>query len=145
MARFLTQEWIDEFNAALDGVDLPLPGPGAGLAVEQGSFVVAEEVRDAPEGDLRVTLRVEGGRLQLARRAMADQETPDEDDEAADVTIALSYHDAVALSAGELTPADALTAGRIRVRGDLSVLVAGQSMLDAARERTPEVSARTTY
>ena len=50
MARFLTQEWIDEFNAALDGVVLPLPGPDAGLAAAEGSFVVVEEIHDAPDG-----------------------------------------------------------------------------------------------
>ncbi len=61
------------------------------------------------------------------------------------MTIVLSYSDAVALSNGELTPAEALTAGRIRVRGDLSVLVTAQSMLETARERTVELSATTTY
>lgn len=61
------------------------------------------------------------------------------------MTIVLSYPDAVSLSAGELTPAEALTAGRIRVRGDLSVLVSAEAMLEAARERTPDLSATTTY
>ena len=49
------------------------------------------------------------------------------------MTIALAYADAAALSRGELTPADALNAGRIRVRGDLSALVAAQQLLDGAR------------
>ena len=53
---------------------------------------------------------------------------------AADVTIALDYTDAAALATGTLSPAEALTAGRIRVRGDLSVLAAGQELLAAARD-----------
>ncbi len=73
MARFLSQQWIDEFNAAIDGVVLPLPGPEAGLAAAEGSFVVTEEVLGAPDGDLCVTLRADGGRLQLSRRSLADR------------------------------------------------------------------------
>ncbi len=148
MARFLTEEWIDEFNAALDGVVLPLPGPDAGLAAAGGSFVMVEEIHDAPDGDLSVTLTADGGRIHLSRRARGGRDDSDRDDrhdEEADVTIVLAYHDAVALSAGELTPAEAVGAGRIRVRGDLSVLASAQSMLDAARERTGELSATTTY
>ena len=34
-----------------------------------------------------------------------------------EVTIALEYADAVALSRGELSPAEALAGGRVRVRG----------------------------
>ena len=37
------------------------------------------------------------------------------------------------MSKGELAPAEALNTGRVRVRGDLSVLVAAQQMLNAAR------------
>jgi putative sterol carrier protein len=44
----------------------------------------------------------------------------------------LTYEDALAIARGELRPADALAAGRVRVRGELSVLVAGQAVLNAA-------------
>jgi hypothetical protein len=44
----------------------------------------------------------------------------------------LTYDDALALARGSLQPADALAAGRVRVRGELSVLVAGQAVLNAA-------------
>ena len=62
-----------------------------------------------------------------------------------DVTIVISYEDAVAMSKGELAPAEALNAGRIRVRGDLSVLVAAQQMLMAARASTHDLVSSTTY
>jgi putative sterol carrier protein len=61
------------------------------------------------------------------------------------VTIVLSYEDAARLSTGELQAADAITAGRIRVRGDLSVLVAGQAMLVAAQAHIRPLAADTTY
>ena len=51
---------------------------------------------------------------------------------ASNVTVVLAYADALAIARGELHPADALAAGRVRVRGELSVLVAGQAILNAA-------------
>jgi putative sterol carrier protein len=50
----------------------------------------------------------------------------------ADVTIVVAYADALAIARGGLDAADALATGRVRVRGELAVLVAGQSVLNAA-------------
>jgi putative sterol carrier protein len=61
------------------------------------------------------------------------------------VTITLSYGDAASLSKGELSPADALNAGRVRVRGDLSVLVAAQNLLTATRTASGASLPPTTY
>ena len=140
MPRFLTPEWVAGFNAALEGVVLPAPGPDAGLAASDGRFVVAEEVRGTPDGDVRLVLRTADGALSLEVGPLTGAE-----DTAADVTIALDYEDAAALSTGALSPAEALTGGRIRVRGDLSVLSAGQELLSAAREHTRALDAGTTY
>ena len=142
MARFLSEEWADQFNAALVGVDLPGPDPEAGLAAADGHFSVAQEVRGAPDGDVRLLLRAEGGSLEISVEPLGAGEP--EGDRRAGVTIALSYEDAAALSQGELTAADALNGGRVRVRGDLAVLVAGQRLLAAAQR---EVAGRltTTY
>ena len=139
MPRFLTPEWAAAFNAALEGVVLPAPGPEAGLAASDGRFIVAEEVRGTPDGDVRLVLRSADGGLSLEVGPLTAEST------AADVTIALGYEDAAALSTGTLSPAEALTDGRIRVRGDLSVLSAGQELLSAAREHTGTLDAGTTY
>jgi ubiquinone biosynthesis protein UbiJ len=61
------------------------------------------------------------------------------------VTIALDYADAAALSQGGLTPAEALNAGRIRVRGDLAALAASQQILDGARSGAEGKLSPTTY
>ena len=50
-------------------------------------------------------------------------------------TIVLGYAEALAMARGELDPADALAAGRVRVRGDLAALVAGQDVLAEAAAR----------
>ncbi|MGD0883121.1 MAG: SCP2 sterol-binding domain-containing protein [Acidimicrobiales bacterium] len=139
MPRFLTAEWVAAFNASLDGIRLPPPRPDAGLVAADGRFSVAQEVHGAPDGDLVLVLRVADGALTLGTGPADGSDGP------VDVTITLDYDDAVALSKGELSAAEALTAGRIRVRGDLSVLAAGQEQLRAAREHTRSLDADTTY
>jgi len=137
--RFLTDAWVAGFNAALKGAELPPPGPHAGLAAADGRFTVAEEVRGTPDGDVRLLLEADVGTLTLVLGSM------DRSDEPVDVTISLDYDDAIALSTGDLSAAAALTLGRIKVRGDLSVLAAAQELLRAARRYTQEYEADTTY
>ena len=140
MPRFLTEAWAEALNAALDGASLPQPGPDAGLAAADGSFSVAQEVHGGPDGDVCLLLTAEAGTARLAVAPLdATPATP------VDVTIVLAYEVAVALATGVLTPAEALTDGHVRVRGDLSVLVAGQALLVAARALTRVVDADTTY
>jgi putative sterol carrier protein len=140
MPQFLSPEWVAAFDAALAGVTVPGPGDDAGLAAIDGRFTVIQEVHGAPTGGLTVALTVSDGTLHLSRH---EDHQPGE--EAADVVISLSYEDAVALSKGELVAAEALTAGRVRVRGDLSVLVASQQMLASAQPYVQALTADTTY
>jgi putative sterol carrier protein len=139
MPRFLTDDWVDGFNAALEGVKLPPPGPHAGLTAADGRFTVAEEVRGTPDGDVRLLLQADVGTLTLTFGSMDRTEEP------VDVTISLDYDDAIALSTGDLSASAALTLGRIKVRGDLSVLAAAQELLRAARGHTQGFEAGTTY
>jgi hypothetical protein len=69
----------------------------------------------------------------------------DEDRREPEVTVVLSYEDAAAMSRGELDPIAALGSGRVRIRGDLSVLVAGQERLAAAASHLAALHQRTTY
>ena len=140
MPQFLSPEWVAAFDAALAGVTVPGPGDDAGLAAVDGRFTVIQEVHGGPTGDVTVALTVRDGTLHLS---LPDPDQPGA--EAADVAISLAYEDAVALSKGELVAAEALTAGRVRVRGDLSVLVASQQMLASAQPYVQALTADTTY
>ena len=148
MARFLSRAWTDEFNRSLEDVVVPGPGSDAGLGAIEGRFTVVQEVRGTPDGDVSLILRVDDGSLHLELAPMSEvdggnrgqPEPPD-----ADVTITVSYADAAAMSKGELSPAEALNTGRIRVHGDLSVLVAAQQMFEAARMTTQSLVSPTTY
>jgi len=132
MPRYLTPAWVQAFNAALAGLDMreAIASAGAGsLTAAQGTFAVAQVVTDAPDdaapgGVVRTVLTVDDGRISLT---LDPKETL-----ASNVTIVLTYADAMAIARGEVDPADALAAGSVRVRGELAVLVAGQAVLNAA-------------
>ncbi|MBV8463337.1 MAG: SCP2 sterol-binding domain-containing protein, partial [Acidimicrobiales bacterium] len=146
MPRFLTPEWVDAFNRAVGEMEVPPLGEEAGLSARSGSFAVAEDIADAPEGPVTLLLVVAEGRLRLSLLPAAGpgaEEGPATT--AANVRVALGYADAVALAKGALTPAEALGGGRIRVHGDLAVLAAGQEVLAAARGHAAELAATTTY
>lgn len=136
MARYLSDEWVHSFDAAIGALDLSaaIEAAGAGsLAAADGTFSVAQLVRDVPAeaqgpkgAEVRLVLSVADGRAHLSKDpdgALAAKAT---------ATIALTYRDALDLALGRLDPADALAAGRVRVRGDLAALVAGQDVLAAA-------------
>jgi hypothetical protein len=136
MAPYLAPEWVRAFNDALGRLDLTAAIAAAAqgsLTATDGTFAVAQVVTDQPDiegsGDrpgatVRTVLTVSPDGASLALDP--DEQLP------AHVTIVLRYEDALAMARGELDPADALAAGRVRVRGELAVLVAGQAVLAAA-------------
>lgn len=126
--RFLSPAWVESFDAALGALDLTqaVAAAGAGsLLAADGAFTVAQVV-SGPDGTVRTVLTIAEGHARLA----LDPDGAASD--AADVTMLLGYDDALAMAQGALEPADALAAGRVRVRGDLAALVAAQSVLQAA-------------
>ena len=138
MYRFFSPEWVDAFNEAVADLDVAAANTGTSLVADGGSFRVAQVVEGGPDGELVMTMAVDDGRLTLALSTpgAGPAEEPN-------VTIVLGYEDAAAMSRGELDPADAISDGR--VRGDLAVLVAAQSLLLAAAGRLEAVQAETSY
>ena len=145
MPRFLTPEWVDAFNDALSGVALPAEAAEGSLAAASGRFSVTQVVHDVPPDgtSVRTTLAMADGRLELRVDEHADDGVADA--ERAQVTVSLGYPDAAALSRGELSPAEVLATGRVRVRGDLAVLVASQALMAEAGQALGELRAVTTY
>jgi hypothetical protein len=137
VARYLSPEWVQAFDTALRALDLSDAVGAAGqgsLAAADGVFSVAQLVQGVPSdlglgAEVRVVLSVAEGRAHLA---LDDGRAPGAE---ATATIALGYVDALALALGRLDPADALSHGRVRVRGDLAALVAGQEVLAVAASR----------
>ncbi len=136
MPRYLTPEWVESFDAALGALDLSdaVAAAGAGsLAAADGTFSVVQVVTGVPDdvraegGDVHLVLTVADGRARLALDPSGTT--------GGTATIVLGYAEALAMARGELDPADALAAGRVRVRGDLAALVAGQDVLAEAAAR----------
>jgi hypothetical protein len=136
VARYLSPEWVQSFDAALSALDLSdvVAVAGAGsLAAADGTFSVVQVVTGVPDGtgagggDVHVVLTVADGRARIGLDPTGEV--------GGTATIVLGYAEALAMARGELDPADALAAGRVRVRGDLAALVAGQDVLAEAAAR----------
>ena len=136
MPRYLSPEWVESFDAALGALDLSdaVAAAGSGsLAAADGRFSVVQIVTGVPEdvqaegGDVHLVLTVADGRARLGLDPGGTL--------GGTATIVLGYAEALAMARGELDPADALAAGRVRVRGDLAALVAGQDVLAEAAAR----------
>ena len=67
---------------------------------------MSQIVTGGPDGEVCTTLRVCDGHLTMSAGDDAD----------AEVTVRLSWDDAVAMAAGELATTDASAAGRVRIR-----------------------------
>jgi len=139
--RLYSPEWVAAFNEAVSGLDAGEIDTGASLAADGGRFRVLQVVHGAPGGELAVILVVTGRRVSLEVSRPGGPEAATRPD----VTVSLSYEDAAELSRGRLDPAEALGMGRIRVRGDLAVLLAGQALLASAAEHLSALQASTTY
>jgi hypothetical protein len=136
VARYLSPEWVQSFDAALGALDLSDAVAAAGtasLAAADGRFSVVQVVTGVPEdvqaggGNVHLVLTVAEGKARLGLDPAGTV--------GGTATIVLGYAEALAMARGELDPADALAAGRVRVRGDLAALVAGQDVLADAAAR----------
>jgi hypothetical protein len=151
MARFLSPSWVAEQNAALADAAPAHLEDEAGPTLAEGPVTVIQEVTGGPDGDVRLVMTVDVGAIRLGLDSAGDLDGEGGEGSGRppssrpDVTITLSYGDAASLSKGEISPADALNAGRVRVRGDLSVLVATQNLLTAARTASGASLPPTTY
>jgi len=142
--QFLSPEWVAAFNAALDGVALGPEGTEGSLVATGGRFCVRQVVSEVPPDARTVvtTLVIADG---VAALSLEGPDDIDEGDTAPNVVIAVPYRVAVAVSKGEVHPTQALGTGRIRVRGDLAVLVASQAVLAQAAVHLSDLQAATTY
>lgn len=124
--RLYSPEWVAAFNEAVACVEVD----------PQVAFRMLQVVHGGPDGTFNVALVADGGTIVLERDPPADARPQ--------VTVSVRWEDAAALARGELDPAQLLAAGRVKVRGDLSVLVRGQSVLAAAMERLGPLSDSTS-
>ncbi len=104
MAKWLTQEWLDE------GLKLAESQPERPGATARMQYVVT----GGPEGDVKYYWVLENGKLLESRLGdLAD----------AEVTLTQSYEDAMRIQKGELDANAAFMQGRVRVTGNMAKLM----------------------
>ena len=118
MARFLTQAWIDALNEA-----------AAGHAMPPLSLTLRHLI-----GEVIYVVRVEDGGVRASL-----------EDAPADVTFVEDYETAAAIARGELAPQQAVMSGRLKVTGDVSVLLRHADALRAVEDAFAAARASTTY
>ena len=104
MAKYLSQEWLDESRELAE--DQPVR-PGATATIQ---YVTT----GTPEGDVKYYWVLEDGKLldsQLGENAEVD------------FTLTMSYEDAVKVQQGELDPNAAFMQGRMKVAGNMAKLM----------------------
>jgi putative sterol carrier protein len=101
--KYLSQEWIDEYNAALAGdnaVRAALKGKNAALQLV---------ISDAPQGEVHYWLRIAGDG---ALAGLGDID-------GADVTIRQSYETSAQVIRGELDGPKAFMQGKVKIAGKM--------------------------
>jgi hypothetical protein len=108
VSDFLSDQWFEDLNDRLEtSAPMPLPENATACHVV---FDVVQGPASLPHA-LTLSISNEGARV-------APGGSP-----GADTFVRLSYDDAAALASGRLDSASALRDGRIKVRGDVNVLV----------------------
>ncbi|HEX7277055.1 MAG TPA: SCP2 sterol-binding domain-containing protein [Acidimicrobiales bacterium] len=119
--RFLSPEWLDSLRAATADA-----APGTDLRIRQ-------RVTGGPAGDVEYVVALAGGQVRVEGAGPAD------------VELTTDYDTAAAISQGLLSPAAAFAAGRLRVGGAVSSLVAHQDAFTSMGKLLAGVAEATTY
>jgi SCP-2 sterol transfer family len=126
--RYLSPDWIDAAGRALAD-----DRPGAALAGV--TLTVEQVVTGGPDGDVTWHLAIADGKV-----ALSPGPAP-----RADLRFATDYATASGVAAGEVGAQRAFVEGRLRVGGDLSLLIAHQRALAAVDDALAPVRAETVY
>lgn len=110
--QFLSDEWSAELTERLNASETFRKGVG-------GTKATVQQIIATPEGERRYWLKTQDGRIE-----MGSGDVP-----GADATITQDYDTAVALARGELNAVSAYMTGRLRISGNLMLLMGLQGAL----------------
>ena len=129
MAAYLSPAWFEDVNeAARSSAELRSATAGARVTIQQ-------VVTGGPTGEVRYWVRLHDGAVEAGPG----------DTEAPDATVTQSYETAVAVSRGDLAIEEALLEGRVRLGGDVAVLLRHAAALGGVAAAFGQVRDRTTY
>jgi len=110
--RFLTPEWAEALKAELNGSE-------KFRSAAAGQTAAVQQVITTSEGDTHYWIKIADGSIDLG---VGDTEAPD-------ATITQSYETAVALAKSELSAVTAFMTGRIKIAGNMGLLLGLQGAL----------------
>lgn len=111
--KFLSAEWAQELEERLNA------NPTFTQAIGSQSVKIQQVITGGADGTTQYWLRLENGRVDLG---VGELQGPD-------ATITQDYDSAVALARSELNPVTAFMTGRIRIAGNMMVLMGLQNAL----------------
>jgi putative sterol carrier protein len=111
--KFLSAEWAQELQERLNA------NPTFTQAIGSQSVKIQQVITGNADGTSQYWLRLENGRVELG---VGELEGPD-------ATITQDYDSAVALARSELNPVTAFMTGRIRIAGNMMILMGLQNAL----------------
>jgi len=136
VVRFLSPEWLDALAAAAAGSE-PLR-----RAVADVDLTLRQVVVGAPEGDVAYSLRLAHGTATVTPDVTVTVGAGGDD---VDLEVVQDYPTAVAISRGDLTPAAAFAAGRIRLGGRVGLLIRHGDVATGLGDLFASLRASTSY
>lgn len=121
--RFLSPEWLDSIRSA------------TAPAAPATEVRIRQRVTGGPDGDVEYVVALAGGKVHVEPAGAGP----------ADVELVTDYETAAAISQGQLTPAAAFAAGRLRMGGAVGSLVAHQEAFAGIGRLLGDVAGATTY
>jgi putative sterol carrier protein len=110
--KFLSPEWAEQVKVALNADD-------AFRSAAASSSARLLQIIAGPEGETRYWITIGEGAIDMGLGAL----------ESPDATISQSYETAVALARSELSPVTAFMTGKIKVQGNMGLLLGLQGAL----------------
>lgn len=129
MSRFLSDEWIDELGRALE------TGTDRVTGLDGVAFTVQQIVTGTPNGEVAYHVDITGDRARVTRGRASSP----------DVTFTQDYATAAAISGGTESAQAAFMTGRLRLGGDVSVLLEHREALSRLTDGFAAIRASTTY
>jgi putative sterol carrier protein len=110
--RFLSQEWADQVKSALNADE-------AFRAASVNAAAKLLQVISTSEGETRYWITIDHGQIDMGIGDL----------EGADASIAESYDTAAALAKGELSPVTGFMTGKVKIQGNMGMLLGLQGAL----------------
>lgn len=129
MVQYLSDEWIQRAGEALSGDD------ALAAATAEMELSIAYEVTGAPGGKRSYTVTIDRGAVSLTTDSGVEPS----------VTFGLDYDTAAEIARGDLAAQAAFMQGRLKLGGDVNVLIRQHAAIDGLTDALAGLRSETEY